>query len=370
MTEESFALKDTLFNAEIVLPFASAIQTVYPEFDIDSFNRSVFDDGWDDLALMDRMRHVAAVLHDHLPEDYRTALKILVDAAPHLPQAGFICLVPTDFVAQFGLDDPDASLPALEVFTKLGSAEFAIRPFIDKYPDRVMAQMLAWADHPHEGVRRTASEGCRPRLPWGMRLKALMGDPSPILPILEKLKHDSSESVRRSVANNLNDISKDNPAVVIDLLRRWNADDPDDEPIQAITRHALRTLVKAGDKDALELLGFPADPQIIVRDVQVTPEAIALGEKVTLTFEIESTGSEPQDLMIDYVVHHMKANGEQTPKVFKLKQVTIQPGEVICVERRHGIKPITTRVYYPGRHSIQPQVNGVAYERVDFELTG
>jgi len=297
-------------------------------------------------------------------------LEVLLEAGPHMPRGGFINMVPSDYVAKYGLEDPDASIPALEAFTQESSAEFAIRLFIDRYPERLMAQMLAWADHQHPDVRRLASEGSRPRLPWGIRLHAFVDEPSPILPILEKLKHDESESVRRSVANNLNDISKDNPQVVIDLLRHWNADEENDQEIRWITGHGLRTLVKKGDPEALELLGYPADPQILVRDVHIEPPRIALGDKITLTFTIESTGDRAQNLMIDYVVYHMRANGKLTPKVFKLKKVSIEPGEIIKIKKNHSFRPVTTRKYYPGAHAIQPQVNGKLFERVDFNITG
>ncbi|MGD8584973.1 MAG: DNA alkylation repair protein [Chloroflexota bacterium] len=366
--EESFTLKESLFSEESVTAFATAIQGVYPPFDVRAFLGGVFDRAWPDRALMDRMRHVTTVLHDGLPADYRQAAALLIEAAPRLAGGGFIDMVPCDYAAVYGLDDLDASIPLLEEATKLTSAEFAVRPFIEKYPERMMAQMLAWAGHEHPGVRRLASEGCRPRLPWGMRLYDLVEDPAPILPILEKLKHDPEESVRRSVANNLNDISKDHPEVVLDLLRRWNAVEAGDQEIQWITGQALRTLVKAGDARALELLGYPADPQIAVRQVQVAPQRVAIGEAVTLTYELESTGETDQNLMVDYVVYLLRANGQQTAKVFKHKKITLAPGQVALIEKKQSFRPVTTRKYYPGPQAIAPQINGRLFERVEFEL--
>lgn len=211
------------------------------------------------------MRHITTALFGFLPADYRTALDVLRRAAPLLTNYGFVRMICPDFVKAHGLDDWEASIPALEEFTQQVSAEFAIRPFIVRYPDRTMAKMLEWAQHENPGVRRLASEGCRPRLPWAMALPALKADPSPILPILEQLKDDESESVRRSVANNLNDISKDNPDVVIEVLRRWQTHDGGE--IQWITNHALRTLLKKGRAEAFELLGYPSDPAIAVRNL-------------------------------------------------------------------------------------------------------
>jgi 3-methyladenine DNA glycosylase AlkC len=369
MAEESFTLKESLFNQDSVAGFAAAIQSVYPAFDEEAFLRGVFDESWPDRALMNRMRHVTTVLHDGLPADYRQAAALLIEASPNLSGGGFIDIVPCDYAAVYGLDDLETSIPLLEESTKLTSAEFAVRPFIEKYPGPMMAQMLVWADHEHHGVRRLASEGCRPRLPWGIRLHDLIDDPAPILPILEKLKHDPSESVRRSAANNLNDISKDNPDVVLDLLRRWNAAEADDQEIGWITTHSLRTLVKAGDVEALELLGYPADPRIVVRDVQVEPERVAIGNHVTLSYELESTGQIDQKLMVDYVVYLMRANGRQTAKVFKHKKITIKPGQVLRIEKKQSFRPVTTRKYYPGTQAIAPQINGRLFDRVEFELT-
>jgi 3-methyladenine DNA glycosylase AlkD len=199
-----------------------------------------------------------------------------------------------------------------------------------------------------------------------MGLPMLKDDPSPILPILEKLKRDESESVRRSVANNLNDISKDNPELVIALLKSWQVDKSDE--IQAITGHALRTLVKLGDAAALELLGFSSKPEIALHNLVVKPKSIRIGEGVTISFVIESLSKHHQQLMIDYAVYHMRANGQQTAKVFKLAKKLLLPGERIKINKTHSFKPITTRKYYPGEHTIEPKVNGRAFKRAVFYL--
>ncbi len=369
MADEPFTLKESLFNRDIVTGFAAAIQSVYPAFGGDAFLSDVFDENWSDRQLMDRLRHVTTVLHDHLPADYGQAAALLIEASPNLSGGGFIDMVPCDYAAVYGLYDLETSIALLEESTKLTSAEFAVRPFIVKYPEPMMSQMLVWADHEHASVRRLASEGCRPRLPWGIRLHDLIEDPASILPILEKLKHDPSESVRRSVANNLNDISKDNPEVVLDLLGSWNDEEAGDEEIDWITNQALRTLVKSGDVAALELLGYPAEPQIVVRQVRVEPPRIATGEEVTLTYELESTADQDQKLMIDYVVYLVRANGRQTPKVFKHRKLSIKPGQVIQLQKKQSFRLVTTRKYYPGTHAIQPQVNGRRFELVEFELT-
>lgn len=366
MADQPF--KESLFSSKDITAFAVAIHQAYPAFDEAAFLARVYDDRWPTLELKDRMRHITRALHAGLPTDYRAALDVLKQVTPGMPVGGFVNLVPSDYVATYGLDDPDASIPALELFTQRASAEFAVRPFIVRYPERMMPQMLAWAAHPSEHVRRLASEGSRPRLPWGMALPALKKDPAPLFPILDRLKADPSETVRRSVANNLNDIAKDNPERVIATLRRWR-EEGDSPELQALTRHALRTLIKAGHPDALDLLGVGAAPEVEVRGLSVSPASIPEGGAVTFSFEIASLASEPQALVIDYVVHLARARGKTSEKVFKLTKRTLGAGEVAAITRRHSFAPVTTRRYYPGRHAIQIKVNGQLYGLCEFEVT-
>lgn len=362
---DNYALKD-MFSRESVGVLASAIADIHPDFPTDKFINGIFDDSWEELALKQRIRQIALNLGKTLPGDYLAALKILKNTLPHLKEQGFEKMVFPDFVEVYGMDDWDTSIHALEYFTQHMSAEFAIRPFIARYPEKTLRQMLAWTDHPHHGVRRLASEGCRPRLPWGMRLQDLVVEPSPIFPILEKLKDDPREEIRRSVANNLNDVSKDHPDLIVEILGKWQ--DPDDPDRSRLIKHALRTLLKTGHPGALNLLGFSSTPEIIVDNISLEPQEITLGENVIFSFEVQSTGKNEQVLMVDYLVHFMKANGTQSPKVFKLSQKTIQPGERIKITRKHGIKPITTRKYYPGVQTFQPQVNGKQFGKADVLL--
>lgn len=358
------------FNEQTVGALADAVQAACAEqtssvaFDREEFLARVFDADWPDRELKQRIRHITVVLHDLLPRDYRAALHILRRVMPRLE--GIVAWVVTDYVEVYGLGDWEASIAALEEFTARMSAEFAIRPFIVRYPERTMAQMLAWTQHESPDVRRLASEGCRPRLPWGIRLPALQADPSPILPILELLKLDPSESVRRSVANNLNDIAKDNPDVVLDLLRGWQAGASDE--VLWITRHALRTLVKQGHPAALALLGYGGAEQIAVHNLAVRPQSIHIGDTITLSFEIESRASKPLNLMIDYTVYHRRADGKLSPKVFKLTKKVIEPGQVLPIEKRHSFARVTTRKYYAGTHAIEPKINGKRFGRAAFVL--
>lgn len=365
MGDEPFLIKD-FFNRDSVGELGAAIAAAAPTFDVDRFLAGVFDEGWEDRELKQRMRHVASVLRSLLPGDYREALAVLVAAVPHAAGLGFPAMVFSDFVEAFGTEDWEASVPALARFTTLVSAEFAIRPFIATDQERTLAQMLEWAHDDDPALRRLATEGSRPRLPWGMRLQSLVGDPQPTLPILDALRSDPDEGVRRSVANHLNDIAKDHPDVVIDVLRRWG-EDPD-EHLPALRKHALRTLLKAGDPAAMALLGFDADPDVDVRSLAVTPPRVVIGGSAQLTFTLVSTGVDPQPLMVDYAIHYVKADGSTAPKVFKLTTLDLAPGAEMAMRRKLGFAQLSTRTHRPGRHRAEVQVNGKAVGGVDFEL--
>lgn len=359
------AFKD-IFDRTFVTELGTAIQELYPSFDANGFVEAVLDAGWPERALMDRMRHIRLTLQRFLPADYPAALDILRRTAEQITRHELSSWVFADYVATYGLEDWEVSIPALEQFTRHMSAEFAVRPFIVRYGRRMLDQMLIWARSEDPALRRLASEGSRPRLPWGIALNALKADPAPLLPILEQLYRDPNEGVRRSVANNLNDIAKDNPEVVIDLLRRWSTDG--NSQTQWIVNHALRTLVKAGHPDALALVGAAAGAAVEVRQTAVEPSQIPMGGKVILTFDIVSTADESQELVIDYVVYLLRANGQHTPKVFKLCRRTIAPGEVLHITRAVDFRPVTTRRYYPGPHAVAPQVNGQIFEQVSFVI--
>ncbi len=358
--------KDSLFRRDHIEELAAHLSRLYPPFDAAAFLARVFDSAWDGEALKERMRHLTLALREHLPPDYRAALDVLKQTAPLLREHGFLLISFSDFVEVYGQHDWDASLPAFEWFTQFMSAEFAVRPFIAQDAPRMMAQMLAWSRHDSDQVRRLSSEGCRPRLPWAMALPDFKRDPSPILPVLENLKDDPSETVRRSVANNLNDIAKDNPDVVVDVLRRWNSDATPER--QWIIRHALRSLVKAGHTEALALLGFESGAAVAVNNFSLNTDRVHMGEKLAFTFEVESRSDAPQNLVVDYVVYFQKANGSLAPKVFKLAQRTIQPGETLRFQKRHAFQPITTRVYYAGDHALAVKINGTEYGEQHFTL--
>jgi len=355
------------FSRPFVESLAHAIQQHLHDFPREHFIRTVFDDAWDARELKDRMRHITHILRATLPAAYPRALAILRDAAPHstLDDYRLAAMVFPDFVEVYGLDHWNDSLAALEQFTQQSSAEFAVRPFIIRDTPRMMAHMLAWTQHPSPHLRRLASEGCRPRLPWATALPAFKADPSPILPILDALKNDDSEYVRRSVANNLNDIAKDNPQVTLEVLRAWT---PQRTPsMEWVTRHALRTLIKNGDAQALALLGY-GQAVVTVEGLQVTPQQVRMGDELTFACEVVSQHDTPQAVEVDYVMHFARANGKSSAKVFKLTRKTLAPRERLTLTRRHSFRPITTRRYYAGEHALEIQVNGQLLARVSFSL--
>lgn len=355
-----------MYNRVFSDALSAAIVAVHPPFDADAFHARLYDDAWEGRELKARMRHITHTLRAALPQPYREALGILRQASPALNGLGFAPMIFPDFVEVYGLDDWEASLLALEQFTQQTSAEFAVRPFLLQDQPRMMAQMTRWAAHPSEHLRRLASEGSRPRLPWAMALPALKADPTPILLILDRLKDDESEYVRRSVANNLNDISKDNPQVVLDTLRDWRADAS--QNVQRLTSHALRTLVKAGHPEALGLLGYANDAAFAVTNLTASPDTVVVGDRLMFAFAVTSEAQAEQAAMIDYAIVFRRANGQPSRKVFKGIKRSFAPGESLSVEWRHSFRPITTRVYYPGEHAVEVQVNGVVLAQQVFML--
>ncbi|WP_306806462.1 DNA alkylation repair protein [Streptomyces sp. DH12] len=262
----------------------------------------------------------------------------------------------------------EPALDLLAELTPLLTAESAVRPFLRHDLARALATIRRWADHPDPHVRRLASEGTRPRLPWAPRLPELVTDPSPALPVLDALHRDPSEYVRRSVANHLNDIGRDHPAIAVATAARWLAVPAATTP--AVARHGLRTLVKAGHPEALRLLGHDPDASLHVTGPDVHTPRVRSGDHLVFGYEVSNTGPRTADLAIDYVIHHRKADGTLTRKVFKLTTRSLAPQERRTGLRRHSFRPLSTRRYHPGLHRVELQVNGRPYGPVDFTLTG
>lgn len=357
------ALKE-IFAAETYRQIAREMSALHPSFDSARF-LGLSLAGLDDLSLMQRLRRMTESLHATLPASYRKGLALLRKLAPRIERS-FVTLALSDYVGQYGLDDFETSMEALKFFTAFGSSEFAVREFLRRDLPRALAIMTEWSRDESEHVRRLASEGCRPRLPWSFRIEALIADPSPVVPILEQLRDDPSLYVRKSVGNHLNDIAKDHPAWVMDRLEGW----PLHQPHTAwIAKRALRTLIKQGDRRALGIIGAGEPPQVVVHDLSLTPRKIKLGSRTTLSFRIESQSSKAQRLVVDYIVHYVKKSGATGAKVFKLKELTLAPGASVPFARALHIRDFTTRVHHPGRHEVEIAINGEKLARDFFDLS-
>ena len=348
----SSLLKDR-YSPAYVKRLAGAVRVVWPRFDQAGYVRAVFGDGWGALELKQRMRRLGSTLHGFLPMPYPQQIAVLKKVAP--PFGGLEGMLFPDFVEQFGLDDFVTSVRALEWFTQFSSSEFAVRPFIVRYGAKMMAVMRRWASHESEHVRRLASEGCRPRLPWAMTLPDFKRDPSPVLPILEALKGDPSDYVRRSVANNLNDIAKDHADVVLKLARRWLGKS---KVTDALVKHACRTLLKRGDKRALELFGYRRTATAKVTGLRFSTAKLSIGEDLRFQFVVSHAATRPVPLRLEYAVDFVKASGRTTRKVFKITEGSFAPGELREFERKHPFRDFTTRKHHPGKHRLSILVNG------------
>lgn len=324
--------------------------------------------------LKDRMVLLATRIEQCVPGDTEDLLRTLVwtlrDDHQDSELRGFLLWPFTHVVATRGLDHFEISMAALKEMTKKFTAEFALRPFLIEHRDRTLKQLLKWSRDPDEHVRRLTSEGTRPLLPWGQRLTEFRDDPTLAEPILNRLRKDPSESVRRSVANHLNDHAKSHPDWVLKTLRAWRAENPNHEGIAWIARHASRTLLKAGHTGALDLHGFGTAKELRVTCEKLSPKKVIMGGDLSYRIRIENRSKQPVKVLFDYAIHHRKADGRLAPKVFKGRVRTLAAGEVWTHEGRHKFRPITTRVYYSGRHLFEPRVNGQAFKSVPFDLKG
>lgn len=361
--QKTYPLLKDLLGAEAVAIIADAGAAASRVFDRDAFMGAALD-GLEPLSIMERVRHIAAALHAALPTDYATALEVVRAIAPRLTH-GFQAIAVTEFVARQGLGDFKRSMEALADLTRFGSAEFAIRPFLAADPERTLAQMLRWTGDANEHVRRLASEGGRPRLPWASRVPALKDDPTLAAPILDALKSDPSLYVRKSVANHLNDIGKDRPEWLVDHLQGWEPQAPE---TAWIIRHALRSLIKKGDPGALALIGVSHGAEVRVERFAVEPPVIQLGEAIAITVALSSLAASDQRLVVDYRLHYARGAGKTAGKVFKLKTFDLAGSTSVTLRARQTIRDFSTRRHHPGRHEVELLVNGQVMATSAFDL--
>lgn len=315
-------------------------------------------------SLNQRMRHASLTLNKFLPKDFKKAVGILKSTIQHTKR-GYTNLLFPDYVGLYGLEHFELSMEALKYFTCFGSSEFAIREFLKRDFKKTIKVMTIWAEDTNEHVRRLASEGSRPRLPWSFKIDEVIKDPKLTQVILFKLKEDKSAYVKKSVANHLNDVSKDHPNQMLAFVKTWNKSNPDSA---WIIKHASRTLIKKGHSGSLAVFDFEKHPKIEISQFKIHPTKIHLGEVISFSFSLKSLKSKTQKLVIDYKMHYCKKSGASSVKVFKLKEVQLQANQVLCILKKQEIKDFSTRTHYPGKHKIEIQINGKILAVSGFQL--
>jgi 3-methyladenine DNA glycosylase AlkC len=350
-----------LYNKEYISLLSSTLKNVYPQFDSEAFKSEVFDNTWNQKELKERMRRISTLLGRNLPKNYKEAITILRKTQQSMNHSYALeNIIFQDFVEIHGLNDFKTSMGALESFTINSTSEFAIRKFILKYPQETMQQMNLWAASDNEHLRRLASEGCRPSLPWAIALIAFKKNPKEVLKILEILKDDKSIYVRKSVANNINDISKDNPVAIINLAKRWLKENPNRE---WILKHGCRTLLKNSNQEVLNLFGFSKPDNISLNEFKIQ-NSIKMGSELEFSFTLNS-----QDVLgklrLEFAIEFVRKNGKCNTKVFKISEgtYTIKNKKISKI---YSFKPISTRVYYKGLHKLSIIINGVVFAKQEF----
>ena len=355
------ALKDR-YDTAYISELAHAIQRHHPAFETTRFKSLVFDELWTQRELKARMHHISGCLHDTLQRPFPEAIAVLRQTAPDF--GGFEAMLFPHYVERYGQAHWDIALAALADLTQYSSSEFAVRPFILTDPEKMLAQMHLWAQDTNPHLRRLASEGCRPRLPWATALPLFKQDPRPLIPILTQLRQDSSDYVRRSVANNLNDISKDHPDTTLALSRQWWGQHPHSN---WIIKHGLRTLFKQGNKDALTLVGHDKSTHISHARLTLNTTQVHIGDTLTLHADINSDKETLGALRVEYRIAYLKKNGSHTSKVFHLSKGQ-HPGSHWHMSKQHAFRQMSTRIHYPGSHSMHLIINGEEKSKIVFEL--
>lgn len=368
-------------NKDVVQKLALQIQLYDKNFPKDSFQK--VSSQLAPLELKARVQLICDSLIKSLSSDYLRNLKLIVNVVTQPKDAkkalqGFELWPLLHYIQTQGLDHPKASLLALETLTEYFTAEFAVRPYIIHHSSLAFEILKKWSESSNLHHRRLASEGSRPRLPWGEQIKALIANPHPTLPILYRLRFDDELYVRKSVANHLNDISKDNPSLMLETLRDWQLEAQklckehkismeSLNHFQWILQHSLRGLVKKSNPQALKLVGIDSKARFQLTNLMVRKKKISVGGTLEFSFEIHNP-STTAEALIDFVIHYQKANKKLSPKVFKLTRKKIERGQTLSIQKRHSFKVVTTRKLYAGLHELEIIVNGQASGKISFHL--
>lgn len=354
------ALKD-IYSPQFYNTFADAVEIVLPSFDKKKFTKAIFAADWKDKELMQRMKHTTSILHQFFPTNFDKSAEIIKQITCQLQQNkisenifGFMFL--PNYIEVYGLNNFETSVKAIEVVTQFVSCEYAVRPFIIKYKDRMMKQMFAWSKHKNHHVRRLASEGSRPRLPWAMGIPELKQNPKLILPLLENLKNDPSEYVRRSVANNLNDIAKDYPTLVIEIANKWRGISNETD---ALIKHGSRTLLKQGNTEILKHFGLANNSKFEVTALKIITPKVKIGKDLVFTFTVQNSSNKKQLFRLEYAIYYLRQNGQLSKKVFKISERHFDPNEKTLITKKQSFKIITTRKFYTGQQKLSIILNGL-----------
>lgn len=362
------ALKD-IYSPRFYDNLCDILLEIIPNFNKKDFISKIFTPEFSQMELKERMRHTTKVLHEFLPEKFSEAFSILKNMMGELREKNsgednLAYIFIPDYIELYGIDEYENAVEAIEFTTQFISCEFGIRPFLIKYFDEMMAQMKVWSKHENHKVRRLASEGSRSKLPWAMAVPDLKKNPDLVIEILENLKNDCSDFVRRSVANNLNDITKDHPEKVLEIAKKWKGISKETD---AIIKHGARTLLKQGHPEILKIYGLDSK-NIEVENLEIVTPKVRIGDSLEFSFAIKNNNDSVQTVRLEYGIYYKKSKGHLAKKVFKISEKAYLPNETIKINRKQSFKIITTRVFYAGNHKISIIINGEEKCFKDFEV--
>ncbi|MWB95034.1 DNA alkylation repair protein [Flavobacterium sp. GA093] len=363
------ALIKDIYSVTFYENFAQAVAEVHPKFDKKLFIETIYEGDFAQKEWKERMKHTTVVLHQFMPENFPEAISLIDKIIQNLKKNKFTdgnlaFIFFADYIEMYGLEDFKTSAKAFVSITQFISCEFAVRPFILKYKEKMIDEMVKWSLHKNHHVRRLASEGSRPRLPWAMAIPFLKKDPVSILPILENLKNDPSEYVRRSVANNLNDIVKDNPEIVLEIVKKWQGISKETD---GIIKHGCRTLLKQGHPEILSHYGLEST-NIELSSFEIKTPIVKIGDYLQFQFHLNNKNTDAKTIRLEYAVHYKKSKGHLAKKVFKISEKNYPSNQLIKIERNQSFKIITTRVFHTGNHKLSIIINGTESDTLDFEL--
>ncbi len=374
MAYKKAAPTETAFKHKINDKTAAAYSAFFKKSGL-NFQEKTYKDtckNLEPLELKDRVTLIAKALQLSLADNsYSKQLKAFKELLKEQKLQGFELWPLSHYIQMYGLEEPTASLEFLKFMTPYFTAEFAVRPYLKKYTKDTYKFLLECSENSNEHVRRWSSEGTRPRLPWGEKLHDSEKNPENGLKILENLSMDSSEYVRKSVANHLNDVGLHHPALLIKTLKSWKQkvakvkNKSISENFDKLCKQALRNLIKQGHPEALELMGVSTKSKVKLESLK-SDKKVSIGDSLSFSFMIQA--EQGTKVVLDYAIHYLKKNGQISRKVFKLKTFIFEGDKALLVSKRHSFKLVTTRSYYPGIHGLEILVNGKKTEHLEFKL--